>query len=285
MRGVYKIENLINGKKYIGKSENIQHRFRNHKSESFNPKSNAYDTAIHRAIRKYGLENFSFDVIEECETEELNAREIYWIDYYQSFGNGYNMTKGGEGTYAIDIERAKNLWDDGLSIEEISIIMQHTKHTIINALTSYETYSNKESYRRGRENARKKMNKPVLQYDKHGNFIKRYNSITEAANEIKTAHANISGALNRKQKTAGGYQWTYDGEEPPSIYTPQTTNDKKPVLQFNLQNEFVKEYKSLAEAKRAVGLKHVYSISTACNNPTRTAAGFYWRWKDEMSDQ
>ena len=74
MCGIYKIENLINGKIYIGKSVDIDNRIRNHKSESFNPISNAYDTAIHRAIRKYGIDNFSFEVVEECNRDDLNKK-------------------------------------------------------------------------------------------------------------------------------------------------------------------------------------------------------------------
>ena len=57
-QGIYKITNLINEKVYIGQSVDINYRFNNHKSESFNPKSNAYNTAIHRAIRKYGVKIF-----------------------------------------------------------------------------------------------------------------------------------------------------------------------------------------------------------------------------------
>lgn len=281
MCGIYKIENLINGKVYIGQSIDIQYRFRNHKSESFNPKSNAYNTAIHRAIRKYGVDNFSFEVIEECDQDKLREREIYWIDYYGSFGNGYNLTSGGEGVQTTNIKQVCELWDKGLSVKEIARIMHCQQHTVIRILESYSKYNRKESYRRGRENVRKKMNKPVLQYDKHGNFIKRYNSITEAAETVNIGHGDISANLSGRQKSAGGYQWIFDGEEPPGVYKTKTTNDKKPVLQFNLQNEFIKEYNSASEARQAVGLKHTNSISTACNNPTRTAAGFYWRWKND----
>ena len=157
MCGIYKIENLINGKIYIGKSVDINYRIANHKSESFNPKSNAYDTAIHRAIRKYGLNNFSFEVIEECDRSNLSEREKYWIDYYNTFKKGYNMTLGGEGRPMIDELQIYELWDNGLSIAEISENVKHNKHTIISVLENYSTYSNQESYRRGREERLKKL--------------------------------------------------------------------------------------------------------------------------------
>lgn len=281
MCGIYKIENLINGKVYIGQSVDIQYRFNNHKSESFNPKSNAYDTAIHRAIRKYGVDNFSFEIIEECDQNKLREREIYWIDYYQSFGNGYNLTSGGEGVPTVNIKQAQKLWDDGLAIKEIAQHLSCQQHTVIRILESYEKYNNKESYRRGRKNAKQKMCKPVLQYDKKGVFIKRYNSSIEAEEQTGISANNIRSAAVGIQKTAGGYQWTFEDVAPPGLYAPKTLNDKKPVRQFDLDGNFIAEYESLREAAKAVGLKNVQSITRCCNNKQYTAAGCYWRWKYE----
>lgn len=50
---------------------------------------------FHRALKKYGLSNFTFEVVEECSLEELDEKEIKWIAYYDSWKNGYNMTPGG----------------------------------------------------------------------------------------------------------------------------------------------------------------------------------------------
>ena len=239
MCGIYKITNLINEKVYIGQSVDINYRFNNHKSESFNPKSNAYNTAIHRAIRKYGVENFSFEVIEECTKELLSEKEIYWIAYYNSYGNGYNLTSGGEGVPSIDRQAVFNLWDDGLSIDEISKIISCEKHTAICILKSYELYSNEESYKRGRKNAKKKACKQVLQYDLAGNFIAKYNSVTEAANAVKTNKTNISSVLSGRQLSAGGYQWIRDGEVPPGVCRAKIQNDNKEVRQFDLNHNFI----------------------------------------------
>lgn len=96
MIGIYKITNMINGKVYIGQSVNIKKRFAAHKSAAFNPKNKHYNYPLYRAIRKYGIENFSFEVIEECNEENLNDREIFYISKYKSHGkNGYNLDDGG----------------------------------------------------------------------------------------------------------------------------------------------------------------------------------------------
>lgn len=98
MIGIYKIENLINGHKYIGQSTDIEDRWTKEKQRAFQPKAHDYNYPLSRAFRKYGVNNFSFEIIEECTEEELNERERYWVQYYDTFFNGYNQTLGGDGS-------------------------------------------------------------------------------------------------------------------------------------------------------------------------------------------
>lgn len=87
MVGIYKIENKINHKIYIGQSQNIEARWRQHIWGA-----GKYTTIISQALGKYGIENFSFEVVEECPIEQLDEREQFWIDHYNSLKpNGYNM--------------------------------------------------------------------------------------------------------------------------------------------------------------------------------------------------
>lgn len=88
MIGIYKITNKINGKKYVGQSNNINRRFSEHCLRSEIP--------IDIAIQKYGKENFIFEVLEECSLDELNSKETYWIEKENAFKDGYNCNVGGE---------------------------------------------------------------------------------------------------------------------------------------------------------------------------------------------
>ena len=90
---IYKITNDINNKIYIGKTtRTLEVRFKEHCNNTSGCKSILYN-----AICKYGKEHFIIEKIEECEEDKLNERERYWIQYYNSYEQGYNLTTGGDG--------------------------------------------------------------------------------------------------------------------------------------------------------------------------------------------
>jgi group I intron endonuclease len=95
--GIYKLENIINHKVYIGKSENIENRFILHKRELNN--GNHCNQHLLAAWRKYGEKNFIFSILDNCEVNDLNEKEIFWIETLKSYKKefGYNKTLGGTG--------------------------------------------------------------------------------------------------------------------------------------------------------------------------------------------
>lgn len=100
---IYKITNKLNQKIYIGQTtkQRPTDRFSQHRYLAKHPEQEkaGVTSYLHRAMAKYGVDNFSFEVIEQVSNEKLNEREQYWIAFYDcTIPNGYNMTKGGEGT-------------------------------------------------------------------------------------------------------------------------------------------------------------------------------------------
>lgn len=95
--GIYKIENIKNQKIYVGLSKNCIRRWYDHRSKAINPKKKEdFDKPLYKSMRKYGLENFSFSILEECEEEKLAEKEIFWINKLNSYREGYNATLGGD---------------------------------------------------------------------------------------------------------------------------------------------------------------------------------------------
>lgn len=93
MTGIYKITNRTNNKVYIGQSRDIYARWNRHRIAAYNPNYPQYNCLIYRAIRKYGLNNFEFAVLEQCDEKILNQREQYYIDLFDATNSdkGYNM--------------------------------------------------------------------------------------------------------------------------------------------------------------------------------------------------
>ena len=93
--GIYMIKNKINNKIYIGQASDIYHRWDEHVRALRGQYH--HNQHLQRAWNKYGETNFEFNIVEECDEYELNAREMYWIAVYNSYSNGYNQTEGGDG--------------------------------------------------------------------------------------------------------------------------------------------------------------------------------------------
>ena len=121
---IYKITNIQNNKVYIGQTiRPVEYRFNRHINDALN---NILNTHFARAIRKYGPKNFKFQVIDNAETQdELNKKEQYWIQYYNSVEEGYNETdaisKCGGNTYQSKTE------------EEMEVIKEKIRQTKLGA--------------------------------------------------------------------------------------------------------------------------------------------------------
>lgn len=102
---IYKITNTINGKVYIGQTvKTLQQRFTQHKNNSNKPYFS--QIVLYKAFNKYGIDNFIFEEVEQVPNNMLDEREKYWIEYYNSYFDGYNSTLGGRATslYNWDVD-------------------------------------------------------------------------------------------------------------------------------------------------------------------------------------
>lgn len=101
---IYCITNLINGKQYVGKTTySVTKRFQEHCRDS--KKERCEKRPLYDAMNKYGIQNFIVEQIYECDNEELSSYEIQFIDKLDTYSNGYNATKGGDGTVLLIIKK------------------------------------------------------------------------------------------------------------------------------------------------------------------------------------
>jgi group I intron endonuclease len=147
MRYIYKITNKVNGKIYIGQTNDIEKRWKDHLSAV----RNNFGFFIHNSIRKRGIDNFVFEVIEECEDIETNDREKFWISHYDSFHNGYNLTSGGD----CDFNRC----------EETILKMSRSKMGHIVTNETREKIGRANSGRVFSEESREKMSKSQMGHE------------------------------------------------------------------------------------------------------------------------
>lgn len=257
---IYKLTSP-SGKSYIGQTRNsFDIRWKQHIREA---NCNSI-LPIHAAIRKYGPENFVNQILEEVPNEELNTKEQYYIQKYDTYNNGYNCTLGGEGNckipddiiiklwddglccsdiarelkvrehtignrikslyseeeiqqrrysvigkkHQLDDDNIKALWDQGYSITQISKTLSYSRHTISCVLQRLGVTKEQLEYSR-RVHSGDNKNLPIIQLDKNGNFIKEWNSISEAARQLKLQSSNICKVLKHERNTTGGYIFIY----------------------------------------------------------------------------
>ena len=195
---IYKATNKINNKVYIGQTTQLlKDRIHGHKNEAFN--NILKNCPFHRAIVKYGLESFEIEKIEEVNNELLNEREIYWIDYYDSYYNGYNATLGGQQGRLYSIKDVLPYWELGYGRLEISKITGMGLSTITSLLLengiSLEEMKERR-YQKVKASLKKYPDEIYLKYWNQGKTIK------EIADILEISYQYISMGLKKVGITA-----------------------------------------------------------------------------------
>lgn len=209
MAYIYKVVNNITQKIYVGKTEcTLEKRFREHCKDAF--RSRNEKRPLYSAMRKYGVENFHIELIEETDNPE--EREIYWINKLDTYKNGYNATFGGDGKKYVDYSLVLSTFKKLNSVKDTAKELDICVQTVSKVLHQNEIYPECTSRQIFKDKAM-----TVYQYDKEGLFIQTFSSLCDAARwcsangsslnnkHISTGH--ISACTKGKRKTAYGYIW------------------------------------------------------------------------------
>jgi group I intron endonuclease len=211
MSYVYKITNDINGKMYIGQtSRTLEERFAEHLNEVKMDRS--IGRPLYDAMRKYGTDHFHIGAIEE--TDNPKEREVYWIEYYGTFKDGYNATFGGDGKWYIDydlvvetykqignmLETAERL---GISVDSVSDILDIKN----------------EQHRSTTDILIEKYGKMVNMFDLNGTYLRTFSTAYDAGRyliqnkltncKLTTIKTHIVEVCKGKRKSAASFIWSY----------------------------------------------------------------------------
>jgi group I intron endonuclease len=268
--GIYKITNLINNKVYIGKSINLQRRLKEHKSA---PNDNM---AIHKAIKKYGVENFLFEILEECFEEQLDEKECYWIDYYNSYlGNGYNAAPGGEGAshpVKISNNQLLNIIDDLQNNLELSLKEIANKYNV-----SEKTISDINN---GRSRKIETLMYP-LRENHFSSIIVSKKELLALLKDTKGDFNFIANKFNVHHVTIRNWCKNYNLPTTRESYgyIDKQLYHSTAINQYNKDtNEFIQSFDSIAEAGRILNLNSK-AISRALNSKSHISQGYIWKRK------
>ena len=208
MAYIYQITNDVNGKIYIGKTERtIQERWGEHCRDYL--KYDYEKRPLYSAMKKYGLEHFHIELIEE--TSQPEERECFWIEQKGSFKNGYNATLGGDGKHYLDYDLVIATYQEVQNVSETARRIGIDVSTVSKVLNSSHISIIPSS-----EVSQRVTGNIVNQYDLQGNFIQSFPSAKAAATSLgkitstsRGASSHISDVCRGKRKTAYGYIWKF----------------------------------------------------------------------------
>lgn len=211
MAYIYQITNDINGKIYIGKTEfSIEKRFKEHCTDAFKDRNEK--RPLYAAMRKYGIEHFHIELIEETDNPE--EREVFWIENKRSFKNGYNATIGGDGKKYIDYDLVISSYKEIKSIVDTAKALNISADSVSNILRQ-----NNISIISSSKVNLNKYGKITNMYSLDGEFLKSFSSTNEAAQYMidnnltnckkTTIKQHITEVCTGRRNTAAKYKWKY----------------------------------------------------------------------------
>lgn len=287
--GIYKITNLLSGKFYIGQSIDINHRFYEHKIGA----GLAHNSAIDAAIKKYGAENFSYEILEECPKEELLSKERYWAE--EKYAGkcyaplGYNIAKTGVGTHKINWVSQYNFLGNKIAsymtLSEAAKKMGVSSSAIKQAIARKGTCCNSLWDLGLKENIApytpKKQGIPINGYNANGELCLTFINGVEAAKYFGITTAAISAYVTHKNGyvCCNGYYLAKEGEQPIIRDNLLTSCERDGVIIYQYHpktRQLIAKFNSYKKASQAVGENDTKPIRDCCEGVQNFGYGYIW---------
>lgn len=255
---IYKITNTVNNKVYIGQTTgSIMHRFKQHEKAA----KNNCNYKFHRAIRKYGIENFKVEQVEECDDSALDEKEMYWVKYYSSYSKGYNSTKGGKGL-TKPLPSFETLYQE-------YVINDKTIQKIAKEYNICEASVRKVL----KNNGIKIKKKPLYDYKEIAKAYKKEQNERKICAKFECSNEVVKRACKK-----------YGVPILSAEQSAKRTVSKR-VYQIDLKTgKIVNKFSSVKEAGIFMGDKNRgFNISAVCRGKQKTAFGYYWSYSKDYT--
>ena len=262
---IYLITNTVNDKKYVGQTiTSLNKRWLAHIQES---KTNS-TRPLYRAINKYGIDNFKIKILEECDSNILSEREIYWIKQLDTYHKGYNATTGGDINKNIRQEIKQKISSSMSNLERSNEWSNNVSKSLKDKIKRGEKWGFLLLKNGGGFHARRK----VQGINVTTGEIVEFDSITDAAKVVNGKVGNISKSI-KNGFIAYGYKWKKLDTRP----------KYKPIIGYNkTTGELVYEYENASKASLDIKGKRVSGITKSLKNPGKNSwMGCYWYYKGD----
>jgi len=207
---IYKVTNLHNNKIYIGCTNNIEKRHSAHLSDCFNPSSKRHHFTLYKAIRKYGIHNFKWDILGTCNSrEELNVAEKICIEHFQSNNKiyGYNNTIGGDGGPVRLGMKHLQISIDKMKVAQANLVISDEQRI----KTSNTLKGHKQTQESKDKKTKAHLGKPHPAYRTVLNITTQqiFNTPKDAAVHDNISYNSVIEICNGRQKQTHGHVYKY----------------------------------------------------------------------------
>ena len=254
---IYGWYNTLTDMWYIGQTIDEKRRFKTHIDYAINKKDN---NRFHNALRKYGLDNFIYCVLEDNVLKEnLNMRETDWIEYYDSFYCGYNLTSGGDTNVIISEETRRKLSESHKGIHPT----EETRRKLS------ESHKGKGLTTKGK--GRTPWNKGIPMTEETRKRMSESHKKRQFSEETRK---RMSESHKGKKTWNCGKTNVYSDEAKRKISKARSKN--KLINKYDLEGNFIKQYECLYDAKKEN--PNCSNISKVCSGKRRQDGGFIWKY-------
>lgn len=262
------------GKSYVGQTKFIESiRWEQHCQAAFNQNSKEYNLPLSNAIRKYGKNNFQVKILEDnISTDQINNKERYYIELYETYKpqKGYNCNLGFKNQLSVNkINEIALEWEKGFSVKEISNILNLNTKTIDKYLETLGITKEQKLQRRNEAVSKTNKYQRDILFKEIEKLWNQGFSVSQICDSLKKERHYIVRILKENNIT-----------QKEILERSAKIKNGIAILQYDLENNFIKEYRSSSEALRELKSTNRRDLKRALEGELISYKNYKWKYKN-----